>query len=172
MELLLITDSRLKISLTAADMASYDLSAESLDYANTGTRSAIWQILDIAKHRTGFDAADGRILLQVYPSVCGGCEMFVTKLLPAGKPSFRAFSSDSVGEILDLCGKLRAWSGITITESSLFLSDDGRYYLIVTLDGSLPTDPALEREAERALCLLSEHGELLIYRNAIARLTK
>ena len=80
MELLLISDSRLKVTLSQEDMEKYSLSAEMMDYDNTETRRAFWSILDEAKHRTGFDAAADRVFVQVYPSRCGGCEMFVTKL--------------------------------------------------------------------------------------------
>lgn len=80
MELLLISDSRLKVILSREDMEKYSLSAEMMDYDNTETRRAFWSILDEAKHRTGFDAAADRVFVQVYPSRCGGCEMFVTKL--------------------------------------------------------------------------------------------
>lgn len=80
MELILISDSKLKIMLTNEDMREYSLDCKSLDYANTETRRAFWSILDEAKHRTGFDAARERVFVQVYPSLRGGCEMFVTKI--------------------------------------------------------------------------------------------
>ena len=80
MELILISDNKLKIMLTEEDMFKYEICAESIDYDNTETRRAFWQILDEAKHRTGFDAASERVFIQVYPSRGGGCEMYVTKL--------------------------------------------------------------------------------------------
>ena len=80
MELILISDSKLKIMLTSEDMREYSLDCKSLDYANTETRRAVWSILDEAKHKTGFDAAQERVFVQVYPSIRGGCEMFVTKI--------------------------------------------------------------------------------------------
>lgn len=80
MELILISDNKLKIMLTEEDMFRYEICAESIDYDNTETRRAFWQILDEAKHRTGFDAASERVFVQVYPSRGGGCEMYVTKL--------------------------------------------------------------------------------------------
>lgn len=85
MDLILINDSKLKIILTQADMASYALTCENIDYDNTETRRAFWDILDAAKHKTGFDAASERVYVQVYPSKGGGCEMYVTKLHLAGE---------------------------------------------------------------------------------------
>ena len=80
MELLLISDSKLKVMLSEEDMRRYDLNAETVNYENTETRRAFWKILDEAKERTGFDAASDKVLIQLYPSRDGGCELFVTKL--------------------------------------------------------------------------------------------
>lgn len=81
MDLILISESKLKVTLSATDMKSLSLSCEDIDYDNTETRRAFWSILDEAKHKTGFDAAANRVFIQVYPSKGGGCELYVTKLL-------------------------------------------------------------------------------------------
>lgn len=80
MELIRISDSKLKITLTSDDMTQYELDCDTMDYDNTETRKAFWNILDHAKHMTGFDAAGDRVFVQLYPSKKGGCEMYVTKL--------------------------------------------------------------------------------------------
>ena len=80
MELILINNSKLKIMLTSEDMIKYDLDCNSASYDNTETRRAFWSILDEAKHQTGFDAASDRVLVQLYPSKSGGCEMYITKV--------------------------------------------------------------------------------------------
>jgi Negative regulator of genetic competence, sporulation and motility len=80
LDLILISESKLKVTLSAADMKSLSLSCEEIDYDNTETRRAFWNILDEAKHKTGFDAAANRVFIQVYPSKGGGCELYVTKL--------------------------------------------------------------------------------------------
>ncbi len=80
MELIRIGDSKLKISLTSDDMSAYALDSDTMDYDNKETRRAFWDILDRAKHVTGFDAAGDRVFVQLYPGKKGGCEMYVTKL--------------------------------------------------------------------------------------------
>lgn len=80
MEFIMISDSKLKIALTPADMKEYSLDCETIDYDKTETRAAFWQFFDDVKLRTGFDAASDRIFVQIYSSVGGGCEMYVTKL--------------------------------------------------------------------------------------------
>ena len=80
MELIRISDSKLKITLTSDDMAQYELDCETMDYDNTDTRRAFREIFDHAKSITGFDTAGDRLFIQLYPSREGGCEMYVTKL--------------------------------------------------------------------------------------------
>ncbi len=80
MELNLIREDKLKVLLTPFDMMKYELTCEKLDYDNTETRKAIWSILDSAKKETGFDAAIGKIRIEVYPEKSGGCAIYITKL--------------------------------------------------------------------------------------------
>ena len=80
MELILISDSKLKITLTSDDMAQYELDCDTMNYDNMETRKAFREIFDHAKSLTGFDTAGDRLFIQLYPSREGGCEMYVTKL--------------------------------------------------------------------------------------------
>ncbi len=87
LELSLMGQDKLKVTLTPFDMIKYDLTCDKIDYDNTETRKAVWSILDYAKHETGFDAAAGRIYIQVYPEKNGGCEIYITKLQKNELPS-------------------------------------------------------------------------------------
>ncbi len=80
MELILISESKLKIMLTAQDMSRYDIDAMTLDYTSDESRRAFHHILEDAKNETGFDTTGDRLFIQMYPSRSGGCELFVTKL--------------------------------------------------------------------------------------------
>ena len=80
MELIMINENKLKITLSVCDMKQYCLDCSTIDYDNTETRRAFWSILDEVKHQTGFDAASQKVFIQLYPSKEGGCEMYVTKL--------------------------------------------------------------------------------------------
>lgn len=80
MEMTLLETGKLKICLTPFDMVKYDLTCDKIDYDNTETRRALWVMLDEAKHKTGFDAASGRICIRVYPEKSGGCEIYITKV--------------------------------------------------------------------------------------------
>ena len=79
MELLLISESRLKIILSDADMEKYEITSDTMEGSDSETKRAIRCILDEAKRRIGFDVCGGNIFVQIFPSKDGGCEMFVTK---------------------------------------------------------------------------------------------
>lgn len=80
MEIIMISDSKIKVMLSADDLKGFDLDTASLDYSNTETKRMFWDILSRAKRSIGFDTDGHRVLVQLYPSRCGGCEMFVTRL--------------------------------------------------------------------------------------------
>ena len=144
MELILINDKKLKIMLTPEDMKEYELDCETVDYTQTETRRAFWNILDEAKHQTGFDAASERVYIQLYPSRTGGCEMYVTKvgLLPTGVRSSQkgmlriaqerklAYSFSDMDRLLRVCRQLDGAD--CIGGSRAYIDDAGICYLCIS----------------------------------------
>ena len=80
MEFILINENKIKVMLSEEDLDEFEIDAEEMDYSNTETKRMFWDILSRAKHSTGFDTDGQRVLVQLYPSRKGGCEMFVTKI--------------------------------------------------------------------------------------------
>ena len=80
MEFIIISEDKIKVTLTAEDLEEFELDSSTLDYANTETKRMFWDVLSRAKHRTGFDTDGQKVLVQLYPSKQGGCEIFVTKI--------------------------------------------------------------------------------------------
>ncbi len=164
MELLRISDSKLKVMLSREDLASFELRAEDLDYTNTETKRMFWDILNRAKRTLGFDTDGARVLVQLYPSRAGECEMFITRLgavcrscgegneadeLPIkpllhykpshhpahGKGKPGAFGFEEMEWMIIVCRRL---CGIGYSgESEAYIGDNGKYYLF--LDGLDPT---------------------------------
>jgi len=90
MELIVIGENRLKIMLTGEDMAHYDLTdPDSAEQGALGvsphTRKALRHIFADANTQIGFDTEGERLLVQLYTSKGGGCEIFVTKLGETGE---------------------------------------------------------------------------------------
>jgi negative regulator of genetic competence, sporulation and motility len=188
MELIKISDTKLKITLTAEDMTRYAIASEALNYENTETRRAVWQILDEAKQRTGFDAATDRVLIQAYPCRRGGCELYVTKI-PGGAPAtprpstegrVRIFLFSALAELLSLCRALAAmdFKG----ESEVYLSPGEGYYLVLRTEGKgeghlpPPYHPAQEfgetvGTGAGKLAYIREHASCLCPQDAVLHLS-
>ena len=79
MEFIVVSESKLKIMMSRADMEEYRISDDDINYDEPKVRRAFWRILDKAKEKSGFDASGDKVLIQFYPAK-EGCEIFVTKL--------------------------------------------------------------------------------------------
>ena len=79
MELIVISDTRMKITLSKEDMSSYNIEASTLDTQNTRVRRILCGILEEAGKRAGVQGSSERAFVRVFPSLDGGCEMYVTR---------------------------------------------------------------------------------------------
>jgi negative regulator of genetic competence, sporulation and motility len=182
MDLIRIDNNKMKIMLTPVDMQSYALDTADMNADSRRTRTAFRHILDDVRARTGFDALDTRLYVQLYPSREGGCEMFVTKLglcctasdadersraashapLPEARPRrtgneherTAAFSFEKLEYLLSACRRLhlKSFSG----SSSAYHDEAGRYYLI--LSNRCAGLSRLERLESAPFSLVSEYG--------------
>lgn len=197
MEMTLLDEGKLKICLTPLDMVKYDLTCEKIDYDNTETRRALWEMFDEAKHRTGFDAASGKICIRVYPEKSGGCEIYITKLNIPSLPEksmidtkdtsalCSAVKSTYVFDSLDmLLFACRALAGCeTVPQSSAYYYETGGktlYYLsFVTPSSKNPPRETLfmgelGRKCRGDICrpFLFEHASVICENNAAEILSK
>lgn len=185
MEMILISENKLKITLSPLDMKDFDLDCDTADYSKTETRRAFWSILDEAKHLTGFDAASDKIYIQMYPSREGGCEMYVTKLVAAlttnivkltEKQFFFAF--DELDLLLKVCFQLKS-SGFS-GKSRAYVDVDGTYYLEIfaktDISGDLPERFAFISEfgkfcdGDAVLIAADERFKVVCPNDAVAKL--
>ena len=195
MELILINENKLKITLSECDMKQYCLDCSTIDYDNTETRRAFWSILDEVKHKTGFDAASQKVFIQLYPSKEGGCEMYVTKLgekyanedtsdpVPDSHrlrplPKRRmAYSFDNVSSLVAVCKRL---SGIGFAEkSSAFRShiEKDKYFLLIEepeenaylplTENSFICEYGRSENLKNTLLFIHEHADPICHQNAV-----
>ncbi|MBQ9796731.1 MAG: adaptor protein MecA [Clostridia bacterium] len=80
MELIRISDRKMKIMLTPTDMHHFELNADSFGEDSIQMHRAFRLLLEEVKRRTGFEADDHRISVQYFPSREGGCEMFISNV--------------------------------------------------------------------------------------------
>lgn len=135
MELVKISDGKLKIALSDGELLGYGLTVERFDYSNVETKKALWQMLDEAKKKVGFDASDASLYVELYPSRLGGCEIFVTKLkrppMPPREAMKCAFSFEEAEAMIAACGAL---SVAGYRKPSELYIEDGRFYLVLEIE--------------------------------------
>ncbi len=192
MEYILISESKLKIMLTRQDIEEWNISVEELDYGNPGAKAVFEEILGYAREELSFDTSGHKVLLQLYPSKDGGCELFITRLgestergalKPArAKQRQKAYSFQKLSHLLAVCKRL-SLNGFT-GESSAWFDSEGKWFLLLSTDEDseldlLPLDRFSficeygDTESPKALSLyLSEYASPVCRDNASAILGK
>ncbi|MBE6718067.1 MAG: adaptor protein MecA [Ruminococcaceae bacterium] len=176
MELILISESKLKIMLTADDMENYDISNEQMTYEKKETRRVFEKLLDEAREKTGFDSSSERIFIQVYPSKNGGCEVYVTlntegkqerkqrekSTAPKNKKEYCVYLFENIDDALSACCVLRKIG--YKNESSLYSEQKGKaqvkYYLVLQEDVIQNTQGRKRRNVSKS-DLANEYGKKL-----------
>lgn len=165
MEYIMISDSKLKVMMDKYDFDLLNISAEELDYTNPEAKSAFEGIFEHAKEELGFDTSGHRILLQLFPSKDGGCELFITKLgklsqsdsehtkSSISKPKQKAYSFDSLSNLLSVCNHLHKKS--KFSESSAFFDANGRWYLFLSCTNEFDEE---EFNLMNEFTFISEYG--------------
>ena len=166
MEYILISDSKLKVMLERQDLEEWDISADMLDYANPEAKKVLGDILKYAKQEFGFDTSGHKVLLQLFPSKDGGCELFVTcvgasEILDYDdepNPSAlepKAYSFEKLDHMLAVCKHLLRLE--VCQSSSAWFDDDGRWFLTF-YEKECPS--ALDLLPLNRLSFISEYGDV------------
>ena len=183
MELIRISDRKLKIMLTPTDMCHFELDADSFDENSERMHRSFRRLLEEVKDRIGFVADDHHISVQYFPSREGGCEMFISTppiearcdppALPDPTPPTKAptslqihpgrrtkgsFHRDGAYRFFRLDDLLAVCQRLLsigyIGESEAFRDEEKRYYLLLSMLSSSPF--AIPEE----LAFIVEYGEI------------
>jgi len=150
LEVLKISNTKIKIMLSPEDMKKYALNTDNVDYNDAKTRAKVWKILDFVKKNHGFEPEGDKLLIQFYPSKDGGAELFITKLSGLSKGNERFMSKTvnvtmldskktmyNFNSLSDLIQASKIISGAeSIKDSELFYSESEGYYLEITERGA------------------------------------
>ena len=189
MDYIMINESKLKIMLEAKDLENWDIQIDELDYSNPYAKIIFEEILSYAKENFGFDAAGRKVLLQLYPSRDGGCELFITRLGESSEckkentiSNQTAYSFEKISHLLSVC-KLLHIDGFS-KNSSAWFDNSGKWFLVLSGDDSAAEDSSEkdkfifiseygEKESPQFLSLyLHEHAFLVCEDNAVETLGK
>ena len=197
MDWIRISDSEIKIMLTQEELWEYELTVEELDYAQEDTRRMFRSVLHRVERMTDFHTEGYRILVQLYGSRDGGCELFVTRLaevqdgeeeggageeveallrrLQAEREERRekVFSFSALQELIQACVMLAKRS--CAAHSAVYYGESGRYYLLLDIEESDTQSLNACRflgeygkeEEQTVRTCLIEHGVLICARDAI-----
>ncbi len=194
MEVLLINDTKLKIMLSREDCNSFGLDANKVEYDDPMCRRIFWEILDGAKKECGFDVSHDKVLIQLYPSKDGSCEVFVTKLGTISQSAYKSLEkSDKVAllsthralykfnSLDDITFAVRAISDVVENAlSEVYYADDGYYYLYISerggSDGYVNKYAALSEFGDSVsinmITYLGEHAKCLVKDRAVQTLCR
>lgn len=194
MELLLVGSTKLKVTLTEEERHKYCLDGEGVDDGKSEVRRALWELLDEAKRRVGFDTANDKVLIQLYPLREGGCELFITKLGLTSPAATRTVArSDRVAMLAsgrriyrfpsleELIAAARSLSApCAVRESDAYLFEDGVAYLFLEerhgRSAGLSEFSRLLEYGDSVPADLGdyirEHGECLFTRTAVSDLSR
>jgi negative regulator of genetic competence, sporulation and motility len=130
-----INEGKLKIILEAKDLEDWDIRIDELDYANPCARAIFEEFLAYAKAHLGFDSSGHNVLIHLYPSRDGGCEIFISRLEPKTtdpekQHSPSAYSFSQLSDLLGACRRLKelGFSG----QSSAYFEEDGKWFLLLS----------------------------------------
>ncbi|MBO5715709.1 MAG: adaptor protein MecA [Clostridia bacterium] len=188
MELILINENKLKIMMSENDMHKFGLDENEFYLSVSNTRAILSKILHEANIRTGFEnlTPEDKILIQLYPEVRGGCELYITKitigdtsfkeeesLMPQGDEKYLlpkstkkvtehkkipiTYSFNKLDYVIAACKELIKRS--FSGESSLCYLDDGKYLLFIIEEDTINTP----------INCLSEFGQLENTENSYLR---
>lgn len=160
MELIRISDEKLKIMLSAADMTAYDFDPDALGDGTARTGRAFRLLLADVRRRIPFDTDGKNLTVQYFPLRSGGCEMFISRIpstgergkksgprqtaemtVPAGRQT-AGYRRDAAYRFSDLNSLLRAcrrlgsagYSG----ESMAYRDESGCYYILLMFASPSP----------------------------------
>lgn len=133
MELIRISDEKIKISLSKAELDAYDLSISDINCKKAQAHPAFRELFVEAKEQTGFDVDGKKVFVQIFRAKNGGCEIFVSKVTTKSKNAPRkaqkyieAHCFDNLDALIYTC---RALAGLGYSEKSSAYFGEDEYYL-------------------------------------------
>lgn len=185
MELILISSNKLKVILNEEEATKYRLNSGS-DISSASEKKHLGSLLEDIKRKSGFNTDSGSIYVELFESLHGGCEIFITREmigLSASKSkvlkkdvreSIIAYKFNAAEHVILACKRL---SERDLTyKSRLFCDDQGLFYLILTFRDGFDSDNTglifmneygIKIQNQYLREYLDEHGNLICENNAV-----
>jgi negative regulator of genetic competence, sporulation and motility len=190
MDFNLISKTKLKIVLNKKECSEYGITSTDGEYEGAAVRTSLGHILAKAEADVGFRIGSEQVLIQLYPTLDDGCEIFVTRLSNLtdkekksliSKDSLSTYSGrecvyrfDSLDNLTSAARALQGREG----KWDVYLADTGEYYVSFkehSVDGFSDFD-ILSEYAVRKKALppevMVERGRMLCKGNGIEIFSK
>ncbi len=176
-----ISENKIRILITAADLKKKNIEIDDLYYDNTKAQSLFWELLYEAYMEESFDVENSKLIVEVAPVAYDSFVIIVTRIpntkpvLFTGKPpkSYlnNYFQFESFDEFLELSKEI---DGLFSGESSLYKYQQ---WYVLSLSGFLTkkAQATLEEygmKVNTSAGVLNEHGKLLINKDALDVINK
>lgn len=195
----LLDEKTVKVLLSRIDMNNYHLTYDEMDYRSPDTKKVLLRLLDEVKRQIKIDLSSGKLFIEAFPYVDGGCILYVNLLDPSAtretaktaKRNIHSFSNAEFPLIITitgvkrlgaLCSSLTSHCHSLILDSELFLSNNSTDSYSLLLHTGLLLNDELVHVANEFLCSykkgaiaaahVREHGCSLIEKNAVPLLDK
>ena len=165
MELIIISESKIKLMLTRDDMECY----------HGTTKEMLKEIMEDVKQKCGCAGLEGRIFVQMYPSKSGGCELFVTRLedrkyIFQERGSHIIYAFGAMNHLLGTCGGLSRL-GYSGSSHAYHDSSTGKYYLLLECETHIAVEHFGSLCPSKLFYYINEHCDLFC-RDAVEKLAK
>ncbi len=82
-----IDHQTIKVILTASDLDRLDITYEEMDYKDPNTKRVILELLHHIRRETDINLQEGRLLVEAFPSIGGGCVLYICAISEEGSKS-------------------------------------------------------------------------------------
>ncbi|NLJ16358.1 MAG: adaptor protein MecA [Clostridiales bacterium] len=165
MQIDVLANNTVKITLNRIDMTEYDVSFDSLSQKNPDTKRLLVELLTIIRLEKNLDLTDGRLFIEAFPRNDGGCMLYISCLkklneknsskMKSNEPSKSIYKSclvcevDNINSLTQLCVHLNTEA--KSLKSSIF-SLEKKYRLIIK-------DTAIIND--RVFRIIKEYGKII-----------
>lgn len=193
MELIKISETHIKITLTPEEVKRYRLSEHMEGYGvsvterDEGRQLIFRHIMEEASIICGAALPYDNAFVQVFTSKSGGCELFITQPEACsdidGRPrggsgiSRVAFCFERVGYLIEACRRIRRQES-RVLSSEAWKDERGRYHLFLIMESSgtgklvYITEYGERESIDRMSLYLSEHGSIICEEGAVEMLAE
>ena len=167
MNIEIISNNTVKITLSEVDMLDYDINYERLDKKNPETKRLLIELLEAVRDEKNIDLSSEKLYVEAFPQNDGGCLLYISILNDKLKPKMEIYTElvceiNDLNNLISLSSKIFKSYSHLIRGSELYFNENN-YRLIIN------TFP----KADSKLCIiLSEYGCLIGKGEIISSSTK